>query len=464
MSSPSQLDHDHFRILLYRRNGKELLLEHNDQGFTLPRIRIPRYTRVAQQITETIQKDWKLQSCCLFPIGDRNNSAYAVELCGAVGAHPANRKWLSVHTLTERDFGEAQDFRTLEVAIKFFDQRRTSEPAGPFGKLGWIRSVSGWVESKAAPHGLHLTGEFKQFNASATFSLIRFETNDPALWFKAVGESNLREYPITLALANHFPSFVPRIIAMREDWNGWLAIETEGTHPDEKSDTETWTRVATTLGELQVASLGQTLHLLSASCRDVRVCTLLELVDSFLEVMADLMERQTKEPPPALSRSELLTLRTQLQDTLCEAADCEIPNAIGHLDLNPGNIIVNHDQCVFLDWAEACVGPPFLTLQYLLEHLRRYRQQDSSLESVITSAYLNAWRSFISPKKVAAALRVFPLLAVFAYATCGNAWRDPEQRSRPETARYFRSLTRRMKREGDRLVRQATATGVPCPR
>ncbi len=119
---------------------------------------------------------------------------------------------------------------------------------------------------------------------------------------------------------------------------------------------EAWTRLATTLGELQIASFGQTLHLLDAGCRDARVCTLLELVEPFLEVMADLMERQTKESPPALSRSELVALRMQLQDTLSEAANSEIPNAIGHLDFNPGNILVNPNGCTFLDWAEACAG------------------------------------------------------------------------------------------------------------
>src|ERR1700728_3921922 len=98
MSSSSQLDHDLFRILFYRRNGQELLLEHNEKGFTLPSIQIPRYTRIAQQITEAIRADWKLQPCCLFPLEDRS-STYAVELCGDISTHPANMDWLPVHTL-----------------------------------------------------------------------------------------------------------------------------------------------------------------------------------------------------------------------------------------------------------------------------------------------------------------------------------------------------------------------------
>jgi Ser/Thr protein kinase RdoA (MazF antagonist) len=461
MSSLSQLDHDLFRILLYRGNCEELLLEHTDKGFALPTTLIPRHTRIAQQITEIIRNDWKLQTSCLFPIGDPHSPAYAVELCGAGHRHPASMNWLPVHTLTERNFREARDFHALQIAARLGDQYHNGEITGAFARPGWLRDVTEWVESKAAPLGLHPTGEFQQFNASPTFSLIRFETNGSALWFKAVGEPNLREYPITIELAKFFSSFVPRVIALRENWNAWLAIETEGTHPDEKSDSETWTRVARTLGELQIASLGQTLHLLNAGCRDVRARTLLGLVEPFLEGMADLMERQTKQSPPALSRSEIATLRTQLQNTLSEATDSEIPNAIGHLDFNPGNIVVNSCACTFLDWAEACAGPPFLTFQYLLEHLRRYHPANS-WQSAVTSAYLHTWRSVISQEQITEALRLSPLLAVFAYAACADAWRDPEARKRPETARYFRSLTRRMKREADRLIDLQSVTGVPC--
>jgi len=462
MNFSSQPGRDRFRILLYRRNGNQLLLERNTQGFALPDVRIPPYTRVAQQINEAIWKNWRLQSFCLFPVGDANSPAYAVELCGPVSTHPANMNWFPVDSLAQRDFPEVQDFQAIDTATKLFDQYRNAREEEPFGKFGWLRDVTEWVESKATQIGLHLTGNFQQFNASPAFSLIRFETNASAIWFKAVGEPNLREYSITLALAKYFPTFVPRVIAMRNDWNGWLSIEAEGTHPNENSDMEVWMRVATTLAEMQIASFGQTLHLVNTGCRDTRVCTLIELVEPFIEVMAELMERQTKESPPALSRSELLTLRRQLHDAFSQAADSDIPNAIGHLDFNPGNIVANHNGCVFLDWAEACAGHPFLTHQYLLRHLGRYGQPYNCWESAITRMYLNTWRSCISPEEITAALRISPLLAVFAYATCGNAWRDLKHRTRPELAGYFRSLTRRMKREADSLVDQETRRGVPC--
>jgi hypothetical protein len=465
MYTPTQLGHDLFRILLYRNDTSEILLETATDGFRLPVLSVPAHRREAEEITAAIRTSWNLESYGLFRLPAAVPPHpfvhdYVVEACQVGTNCPDRMEWLSVDALSVEAFETPSDLAAIHDSLLRLDQHRRDELPGPFGKPGWLRTVTEWVDAQAAAAGLRLTGAVRQFNASPTFSLLRLETDGPALWFKAVGEPNVHEYSLTLKLATSFPDFLPCILGSHPAWNGWLAIEAEGTHPDEKSDTETWTRIAAALGELQIASFGQTLYLLNAGCRDVRACTLLELVEPFLGVMAELRERQTRESPPPLSRSELRTLRAQLGDALSEAASCEIPNAIGHLDFNPGNIVVSTTGCTFLDWAEACAGTPLITFQYLLEHLRRHGHH--SCESMITSAYLSAWRRFISSKKIAVALRISPLLAVFAYAACGKAWRDPEQRSRPETARYLRSLTRRMKRESDRLIGRASAKGVPC--
>src|SRR5258708_23672932 len=103
MSFSSQPGRDRFRILLYNRNGNQLLLERNAQGFALPDVRIPPCTRAAQQINEAIWKHWRLQSFCLFPVGGANSPAYAAELCGAGSTHAANMNWFAVDSLARRD-------------------------------------------------------------------------------------------------------------------------------------------------------------------------------------------------------------------------------------------------------------------------------------------------------------------------------------------------------------------------
>ena len=128
-----------------------------------------------------------------------------------------------------------------------------------------------------------------------------------------------------------------------------------------------------------------------------------------------------------------------------------IPETLGHLDLNPGNIIVSPSRCTFLDWAEAYVGNPFFSLEYLREHLRRTSGTDSAVETNLVESYCAQWEQVVPTAAVAEGLTLAPLLAVFAYVAGSNAWEDAE-RLQPATAGYLRSLTRRMSREANELA------------
>jgi aminoglycoside phosphotransferase (APT) family kinase protein len=135
-----------------------------------------------------------------------------------------------------------------------------------------------------------------------------------------------------------------------------------------------------------------------------------------------------------------------------------IPDALGHLDLNPGNIIVSADRCVFLDWAEAYVGNPLFSLEYLVQHAQRAFGERSELRTKLTAAYCAEWGNSISAAVIADVLGLAPLLAVFAYAAGTDTWRQPQELQDP-VAGYLRSLTRRMHREAKRLADRRTL----CP-
>jgi len=90
-----------------------------------------------------------------------------------------------------------------------------------------MSELQDWAGKAIHPLGMELL-QFRQLNGCETFSLIRFETTQYPVWFKAVGEPNLREYEISLALARLFPDYVPTIIATRPEWHGWLMADSGG--------------------------------------------------------------------------------------------------------------------------------------------------------------------------------------------------------------------------------------------
>lgn len=455
MSTTTQFDQDLFRILLYQNNATELLLETAPDGLRLPVVSVSAHLRVAAEVTAAIKSSWNLRTYCLFPfLSDSPSHApvrcQVVEVCQPDARPPAGMQWLPVISLSGESFEDLGDFAAIQSSLTILDQHRQGKLPGVFGKPGWLQMVTEWVEAQTTSAGLCLTGEFRQLNASPTFSLIRFETKGPAIWFKAVGEPNLHEYRITLKLASVFPDFVPRVISSQPEWNAWIALESKGSYLDANSTGRAWAAAAENLALLQISSFGRRFELIKAGCKDLRMRSLLSLVDPFLEAMAELMARQTKFAPASVSRQELLLLGRDITSALEEFSESAIPDTLGHLDVNPGNVIVSKERCAFLDWAEAYVGPPFFTFRYLLEYMRRLRAANSHYEKSLESAYAGHWTSFASAREVETAFHVVPLLAAFTYAAGSGSWRNPE-RIRHENAAYLRSLTRRMKHEAASL-------------
>ena len=244
---------------------------------------------------------------------------------------------------------------------------------------------------------------------------MRLETTGPAIWFKAVGEPNLQELAITLKLAELFPTFLAEIVGKKPEWNAWLSREVEGTSLGDTKDLTSWERAASDLARLQIDSISRTHAILDSGSHDLRAIKLLTSVNPFFELAAELMEEQPKVHPPALSRPELNLLQLQVKNSLTLLDSLRIPNTLGHLDLNPWNVVVSGDRCVFLDWAEAYVGHPFLSFQYLLEHFRRAVGPNVTAESNFVSAYKGPWHQLLSEDLTSEALALAPLVAVFAH-------------------------------------------------
>ncbi len=454
------------RIILLRGKNPEVLLGIEGTHRSLPQVEIPRRQRLAENLiaalTETCGMDAVSVSSVEAPPAESGSGQICYEIMEPIGPDadaPREKEWVAVDSLVESGFCDPSDFQAVRQAIAQCMAHAEDTSREPFGRLGWFPDLKQWVQEEIGTRGLHLNGRFRQLNACPTFSLIRFETDGPAVWFKAVGAPNQREYPLTLALARSFSRFVPEIIATRPECNAWLAREAEGPLLHECSELAPWEAAAADLAELQISSIGTSLHLLDPGARDMRAWALADMVEPFFQAMGELMESQTKIPPAALSREELRCLSTRVREALAVLEETGIPTTLGHLDMNPGNIVCSPTGCVFLDWAEAFVGHPFLTFEYLLEHYRRTLGQDYSQEMQFVARYTSLWRAFVSESDIRWALEVAPLVAVFAYASGNNQWTDPQQLQESRAAGYLRSLTRRMEREARGLMERR----VPCP-
>jgi Phosphotransferase enzyme family len=456
MLAQPQPDHDVYRIILLDPSGQQVLLLSDRGRFQLPTVQIPRFQRIAEHLTAAVRNDLCHPAVCLFSLGADSPSGsgdktvcQVMECIGAPHDLPERAHWLPISSLQDVSSGDPAQYRDVAESVAEC-QRRLPSNHEPLARLGWFTELKAWVEHAIQPLGLGLAADFQQLNASPTFALLRFTTDGPAVWFKAVGDPNLREFPITVKLAELLPGYLPRIIDTRPDWNGWLTNEVTGTDLSDSRNVREWIAAARALADMQIQSIGKTWELHDVGATDLTNSALTELVDPFLNVVAQLMERQEKTPPCVLSRQELLQLATQIKEKLLALQDLGISDTLGHLDLNPGNIVVSPESTVFLDWAEAYVGHPFFTFEYLLEFSRKTFAQDAELERALSVAYADPWRTIMSREEILQALSLTPALAVFACAIGHRAWMDSERLHDVRVAGYLRALTRRMKREVDR--------------
>src|SRR6266480_7742023 len=337
---------DAYRLIVFNQSGTAVLLKTRALGYELPLVNISKFSRPAEEITALLRDRWHIPSVLLFsgvldPAPD--TVCYAaleaqVRTCGL----PEGMDWLPVHHAISHLLKDKKH-DILESSYLRATNRMAGDDPEPFSRLGWVANLQGWVRTAVRPMGMELK-DFQQLNGCETFSLIRFDTTKLPVWFKAVGKPNLHEFPITVKLAELFPEYLPSLLATQPTCHGWLMADAGGSPLNEVEDSSAWKDAATALAGLQIASIGAIDGLLEAGCRDLRTGTLLQLVDPFLEVIGDLMQRQTKVPPAILSWQELSDLGATLKNALGCLESLGIPDTLGHSDFNPGNILVGSDR------------------------------------------------------------------------------------------------------------------------
>ena len=95
MESTQQSDRETYRAIVLGQGGNELLLKPAGDGFLLLSVEVPRWQRLAENMTAAIRNEWGQEAICLFnpDVGARvtapNDHNYQVMECsGPARPHP----------------------------------------------------------------------------------------------------------------------------------------------------------------------------------------------------------------------------------------------------------------------------------------------------------------------------------------------------------------------------------------
>ncbi len=454
ISPQEQAEQVQYRLALIPPLSRALLAERVDGVSHLPRVSIPRWTRPAEQINLVLKQKWNVRTIVLDVLSGVDDAPPCALIEVRSPLWPFVEDGLvpvSIDDLSPQDLSGEECHRVREILPD------EAGKANPFARLGWAEEAQQWIRESVSDHIVEFTDDILQLNANGTFALIRFGTKQgPAYWLKATGIPNRHECVITVALARMFPQWLPPLVAAREDWNAWV---TEDAGPClRESFSEAGCRQAVlSLAELQYASVEHTDALLKAGCGDNSIAAIEAHVDVMVEYLEEAMEQQTSTRVPRLSVRRLREIRNLLHDACSEMLGLGIPDTLVHNDINPGNVLLHGQHCVFTDWAEAGVGNPFLTFEHLSVHIGRYGEEARSWQAQLQSLYKECWLTELSESQIVTAFWLSPILAIAMHLYGRGTWlHSPDLRSSASHS-YRRSLARHMDRAAQALEEARTA-------
>jgi hypothetical protein len=197
------------------------------------------------------------------------------------------------------------------------------------------------------------------------------------LFRKECGPVQAFEPRLTASLYERWPDRVPEVVAYED--GAWLLLADAGTlfGTYENNPPEPWTRILPLYAELQ---RGETVHAaehVAAGVPDLRT----EQLPARYEAM---LARDLPLEPEEIAR--LRRFAPRFAELCADLASRGIPDSIQHDDLHMANVYVRDEQMRVLDWGDACVSHPFMSLFETFRHL-----QAQDWHPRLRDAYLEPW-------------------------------------------------------------------------
>lgn len=270
--------------------------------------------------------------------------------------------------------------------------------AAPWTQPGWVEQITAWATAHLAAQHIALSGTLQAVRVRPWSALWRAPTTAGLLWLKACAPAMRHEAALLETLWRVQPAVLPPFYAI--DASQGLILMADGgellrPYTREQRDLSHWAHILPVYAALQQAMAPHTPELLAAGVLDRRTETLPALYDDLLADTPALAIGQ----PHGLTPGEYTRLQAQ---SAAFAARCAmlaklgIPATIDHSDFHDGNILRHAGGYRFIDWGDACVAHPFLTVLVTLRSIAYgldMEEDDPALHD-LRDLYLMQWRAY----------------------------------------------------------------------
>jgi hypothetical protein len=232
-----------------------------------------------------------------------------------------------------------------------------SEPSPPpWRDPDWLTTAHGWVEDQLGRLGLVRIGEIEQPHVYPWSTVLSIPTDTGDLWFKANGEATHHEAGLVNLLASRRPDCVPPLLGV-DAKRGWMLMSPAGVPlrslVESERNLDRWLEVLRLMAEVQLAVADAVAEMLALGVPDMRLAILPAKYEQLMDEI-DAEQRFRSAAP-------------RVTEMCAELAGYGIPETIQHDDLHDGQVFVSDGRHLLLDWGDACISHPFLTLSVALE-------------------------------------------------------------------------------------------------
>ena len=250
------------------------------------------------------------------------------------------------------------------------------------GDLPWLGgSPEEWLSEVRAFVEPHARGELELVQARPWAVVLSAPAAGGRVFFKASAPGGRHEPALVEALGRAFPDLVPAPIDAAPS-RGWLLLPDCGRKlreaRDETGAVELWRELLPRYAEFQRAALPEVGRWLRTGVPDRSPARLPRLLAGLLD--GPLMREA------GVAGAELAELRALAPELEAACAELgELGVSLDHGDLHDGNVLVQNGSAWLLDWADACVSHPFVSLGVTC------RSVAPAHTAALRDAYLEPW-------------------------------------------------------------------------
>ena len=242
-------------------------------------------------------------------------------------------------------------------------------------------ALSPEVEMWVAEH-VELAGAIRLFHERPWATVWQVPVVDGVVWLKVCAPVQAFEPCLTATLASRWPRLLPEVLAA-DRRRGWLLLGDAGERLGFGFGPDPWLSLLPTYADLQRGEAVYAAQHLGAEVPDRRLGRFPALYDAMLA---------HELPLTTTDHARFEAFAPRFGQLCQELESAGVPATIQHDDLH-GNNVYPDGAGRILDWGDACVSHPFLTLFVPLLHLEEMEglTRDDPWFPRLRDAYLERW-------------------------------------------------------------------------